>query len=207
MWIILLWLLVYSLCNHAHRKQTVGYNFGINAHSLIVCVTICSLCNHSRLAVTVHYCSPQHVSVSRTPGHTKHFQTIFLTQTVRLCDCPGLIFPSLINRQLQVGCSCLAPTHYPLFFSRSVPALFTRSFLSVQVLCCMYPIAQVREPFTIVGYLAERVPLVEILKLKHPSEEEEEGGASATHEWTAWDICDGGYGICDDDGGMGNVMM
>ena len=28
------------------------------------------------------------VSVSRTPGHTKHFQTIFLTPNVRLCDCP-----------------------------------------------------------------------------------------------------------------------
>ena len=30
------------------------------------------------------------VSVSRTPGHTKHFQTIFLTNNVKLCDCPGL---------------------------------------------------------------------------------------------------------------------
>eukprot|EP00731_Ephydatia_muelleri_P024847 Em0016g1118a len=72
-----------------------------------------------------------------------------------------------------------------------------------KVLCCMYPIAQVREPFTIVGYLAQRVPLVEILKLKHPAEEyeskeqleEEEEEAqitapSTTHVWTAWDICD-----------------
>lgn len=42
------------------------------------------------------------VSVSRTPGHTKYFQTYFLTPTVRLCDCPGLIFPSLVDRQLQV---------------------------------------------------------------------------------------------------------
>ncbi|XP_059621233.1 guanine nucleotide-binding protein-like 1 [Phlebotomus argentipes] len=42
------------------------------------------------------------VSVSRTPGHTKHFQTIFLTQNVRLCDCPGLVFPSSAPRSLQV---------------------------------------------------------------------------------------------------------
>uniref|UniRef100_A0A7G3AWV1 Guanine nucleotide-binding protein-like 1 n=1 Tax=Lutzomyia longipalpis TaxID=7200 RepID=A0A7G3AWV1_LUTLO len=42
------------------------------------------------------------VSVSRTPGHTKHFQTIFLTQNVRLCDCPGLVFPSSAPRCLQV---------------------------------------------------------------------------------------------------------
>ncbi len=42
------------------------------------------------------------VSVSKTPGHTKHFQTIFLTKTVRLCDCPGLVFPSLVPKPLQV---------------------------------------------------------------------------------------------------------
>lgn len=42
------------------------------------------------------------VSVSRTPGHTKHFQTIFLTNTVRLCDCPGLVFPSSTSKYLQV---------------------------------------------------------------------------------------------------------
>lgn len=42
------------------------------------------------------------VSVSKTPGHTKHFQTIFLTSNVRLCDCPGLIFPSKVPKVLQV---------------------------------------------------------------------------------------------------------
>lgn len=41
------------------------------------------------------------VSVSKTPGHTKHFQTIFLTNTVRLCDCPGLVFPTSTPRPFQ----------------------------------------------------------------------------------------------------------
>jgi len=43
------------------------------------------------------------VSTSVTPGHTKYFQTYFLTPTVKLCDSPGLVFPSLIDKQLQVG--------------------------------------------------------------------------------------------------------
>lgn len=43
------------------------------------------------------------VSVSRTPGRTRYFQTHFLTPTVRLCDCPGLVFPSTAPRELQVG--------------------------------------------------------------------------------------------------------
>merc|ERR550537_377165 len=37
------------------------------------------------------------VSMSRQPGHTKHFQTIELPQRqLRLCDCPGLVFPSIV---------------------------------------------------------------------------------------------------------------
>ncbi|KAK9766174.1 hypothetical protein K7432_004938 [Basidiobolus ranarum] len=42
------------------------------------------------------------VSTSRTPGHTKHFQTIHLTKNIRLCDCPGLVFPSLLPKPLQI---------------------------------------------------------------------------------------------------------
>ncbi|KAI9096180.1 P-loop containing nucleoside triphosphate hydrolase protein [Phlyctochytrium arcticum] len=42
------------------------------------------------------------VSTSRTPGHTKHFQTILLSSEVRLCDCPGLVFPAIIPKSLQI---------------------------------------------------------------------------------------------------------
>lgn len=40
--------------------------------------------------------------MSKTPGHTKHFQTIFITPNVKLCDCPGLVFPSKLPRTWQV---------------------------------------------------------------------------------------------------------
>lgn len=33
------------------------------------------------------------VSVSSTPGKTKHLQTLRLSPDVLLCDCPGLVFP------------------------------------------------------------------------------------------------------------------
>ncbi|CAI2184324.1 13708_t:CDS:10 [Funneliformis geosporum] len=42
------------------------------------------------------------VSVSKTPGHTKHFQTIHLSKIVRICDSPGLVFPSLLPKQIQI---------------------------------------------------------------------------------------------------------
>lgn len=91
------------------------------------------------------------VSVSKTPGHTKHFQTIFITPTVKLCDCPGLVFPSKVPKVLQV-------------------------------LMGSFPIAQLREPYTTVRYLAERLDLVKILRIQHPDNDE---------EWSAMDICDG----------------
>ena len=85
----------------------------------------------------------------------------------------------------------------------------------------MYPIAQVREPYTAVGFVAQRLPLVELLALKHPLtianvakktkgkktgdfELESSPVTSAGHvasershvtredyKWTAWDMCDG----------------
>ncbi|RWS14927.1 guanine nucleotide-binding protein-like 1 [Dinothrombium tinctorium] len=90
------------------------------------------------------------VSVSRTPGHTKHFQTIFLTKTVKLCDCPGLVFPSIAPRPLQVLMGC-------------------------------FPIAQLREPYSVIAFIAERIDLPKILNLKHPANED---------KWSAYDICE-----------------
>ncbi|XP_034946547.1 guanine nucleotide-binding protein-like 1 [Chelonus insularis] len=91
------------------------------------------------------------VSVSRTPGHTKHFQTIFLTKTVCVCDCPGLVFPSTVPKQLQI-------------------------------LMGSFPVAQVREPYTAVLYIAERIDLPRILRIQHPEDDD---------TWSAIDICDG----------------
>ncbi|XP_039287489.1 guanine nucleotide-binding protein-like 1 isoform X2 [Nilaparvata lugens] len=91
------------------------------------------------------------VSVSRTPGHTKHFQTIFLTPQVRLCDCPGLVFPSKVPKSLQV-------------------------------IMGSYPIAQLKEPFSVVKFIAERLDLVKLLRIPHPEDDT---------TWSAMDICDG----------------
>jgi len=89
-------------------------------------------------------------SESRTPGHTKHRQTLYLNPTVVLADCPGLVYPAVdIPKQLQV-------------------------------LCGIFPIAQIREPYSCVQFIAEHIPLEEIYALKNP----EDG------QWSAWGICD-----------------
>jgi len=42
------------------------------------------------------------VRASRTPGKTKHFQTLFWTPDVRLVDCPGLVMPNFVPMETQV---------------------------------------------------------------------------------------------------------
>ncbi|KAH0537910.1 large subunit GTPase 1 homolog [Cotesia glomerata] len=42
------------------------------------------------------------VSVSATPGKTKHFQTLFVDSELMLCDCPGLVMPSFICTKAEM---------------------------------------------------------------------------------------------------------
>ncbi|KAK4688076.1 large subunit GTPase 1, partial [Tremellales sp. Uapishka_1] len=42
------------------------------------------------------------VSVSSTPGKTKHFQTLVFSDDITLCDCPGLVFPQFANTQADM---------------------------------------------------------------------------------------------------------
>lgn len=84
------------------------------------------------------------VSVSNTPGHTKALQTLFLNPFTRLADSPGLIFPAV-----------------------DIPR-------ALQVIAGSFPIAQTRDPYMAVKFIAERIPLQKIYNLK-PLPEEEAG--------------------------------
>ncbi|KAF9650551.1 P-loop containing nucleoside triphosphate hydrolase protein [Thelephora ganbajun] len=49
------------------------------------------------------------VSVSSTPGKTKHFQTINLSSDITLCDCPGLVFPQFATTKASMVCDGILP--------------------------------------------------------------------------------------------------
>lgn len=49
------------------------------------------------------------VSVSSTPGKTKHFQTLYLTPSLVLCDCPGLVFPTFSTTKADQVCNGVLP--------------------------------------------------------------------------------------------------
>lgn len=49
------------------------------------------------------------VSVSATPGKTKHFQTLYLGADLLLCDCPGLVMPSFVSTQAEMILNGILP--------------------------------------------------------------------------------------------------
>ncbi|WJX49978.1 GTPase LSG1-2 [Trifolium repens] len=40
--------------------------------------------------------------VTSTPGKTKHFQTLIISERLTLCDCPGLVFPSFSSSRYEM---------------------------------------------------------------------------------------------------------
>ncbi|TPX52994.1 hypothetical protein SeMB42_g01043 [Synchytrium endobioticum] len=49
------------------------------------------------------------VAVAATPGKTKHFQTIHISDSVILCDCPGLVFPSFATTKAEMVINGVLP--------------------------------------------------------------------------------------------------
>lgn len=49
------------------------------------------------------------VSVSATPGKTKHFQTLYLDKDILLCDCPGLVMPSFVLTKAEMILNGILP--------------------------------------------------------------------------------------------------
>jgi large subunit GTPase 1 len=52
------------------------------------------------------------VGVSSTPGKTKHFQTLVLSDEILLCDCPGLVFPSVMTSAGEMLCAGILPINH-----------------------------------------------------------------------------------------------
>jgi large subunit GTPase 1 len=49
------------------------------------------------------------VSASSTPGKTKHIQTIILNDDITLCDCPGIVLPSVVASKAHLVVNATMP--------------------------------------------------------------------------------------------------
>lgn len=80
------------------------------------------------------------VSVSSTPGKTKHFQTIHLSPEVILCDCPGLVFPNFATTKAELVCNGILPidqlrefTGPAALVAQRIPQTFFEALYGVKV--------------------------------------------------------------------------
>ncbi|KAK4127734.1 P-loop containing nucleoside triphosphate hydrolase protein [Parathielavia appendiculata] len=80
------------------------------------------------------------VSVSSTPGKTKHFQTIHLSDKVILCDCPGLVFPNFASTKAELVCNGVLPIDQLREYSgpatlvaRRIPQAFLEAIYGIQI--------------------------------------------------------------------------
>lgn len=48
-------------------------------------------------------------NVGITPGKTKHFQTLVVSDSLCLCDCPGLVFPTFATSAANLVCNGILP--------------------------------------------------------------------------------------------------
>jgi large subunit GTPase 1 len=52
-------------------------------------------------------------TVSSTPGKTKHFQTLNITSSLTLVDCPGLVLPKYAASKAEMVAAGYLPLHPP----------------------------------------------------------------------------------------------
>ncbi|CEL53879.1 hypothetical protein RSOLAG1IB_06661 [Rhizoctonia solani AG-1 IB] len=115
------------------------------------------------------------VKASRTPGKTKHFQTLFLTPEIRLVDCPGLVLPALVPMELQVLSNVLPIAQIP-----ALPA-------------CIRYVGNVMPIEDIFGVDTSMLEVEEVVEDKRTWREGmkptvKQGPSSEVHKWTALQV-------------------
>ena len=92
----------------AASTSTVAESNARDAHSDLV-IGLIGQPNVGKSSLMNALLGSQRARASKTPGKTKHFQTHVLIDRsstehsrVLLCDCPGLVFPSMIGMEMQV---------------------------------------------------------------------------------------------------------
>lgn len=78
---------------------------GIYHYILLLLPSFPNVGKSSLINVLIGVCPQFHgtrVAVGPTPGKTKHFQTILLSDELMLCDCPGLVFPVFMNTKADL---------------------------------------------------------------------------------------------------------
>ncbi|XP_052204380.1 GTPase LSG1-2 [Diospyros lotus] len=95
-----------SFSNHVHSP---GENAAPNTASGSVIVGFVGYPNVGKSSTINALVAEKRTGVTSTPGKTKHFQTLIISDELTLCDCPGLVFPSFTSSRYEMIASGVLP--------------------------------------------------------------------------------------------------
>lgn len=91
----------------SHSHSPVRSN-GLNPASNSVIVGFVGYPNVGKSSTINALVGAKRAGVTNTPGKTKHFQTLIISDKLTLCDCPGLVFPSFTSSRYEmIACGVL----------------------------------------------------------------------------------------------------
>lgn len=101
-------------CGPEYSQRNLGYIYSgteflrLFTHNEPIVIGCVGYPNVGKSSVINVLCKKKLVGVASQPGKTKHLQTLILTPDITLCDCPGLVFPSLLSSRAEmVTCGVL----------------------------------------------------------------------------------------------------
>eukprot|EP01105_Mastigella_eilhardi_P021794 TRINITY_DN5303_c0_g1_i1.p1 TRINITY_DN5303_c0_g1~~TRINITY_DN5303_c0_g1_i1.p1 ORF type:complete len:662 (-),score=175.90 TRINITY_DN5303_c0_g1_i1:26-1990(-) len=98
-----------QLCNYFATNPTPASLADRDWHNGRITIGLVGYPNVGKSSTINALCGVKRVAVTSTPGKTKHLQTINLSETMTLCDCPGLVFPSFLGSKAEMVCNGVLP--------------------------------------------------------------------------------------------------
>lgn len=88
--------------------KSSGENASVSSSSSHVVVGFVGYPNVGKSSTINALVGQKRTGVTSTPGKTKHFQTLIISEKLTLCDCPGLVFPSFSSSRYEmIACGVL----------------------------------------------------------------------------------------------------
>lgn len=87
---------------HYHSGESTSNSSTLHPASARVVVGFVGYPNVGKSSTINALVGEKKTGVTSTPGKTKHFQTLIISDKLMLCDCPGLVFPSFSSSRADM---------------------------------------------------------------------------------------------------------